>query len=731
MEFFVSYAHSDYNIIQPLIESLQEEGHLLIRNEQTSPPDKKSWYDSIREAIQNADVFLHALSPDSLNSQRCQWELALAIELGKPIIRLLITNIPDLPNHSDIIDFRQGFSNKKKTLKTLFEFIQIKNPYLLTEDIPSYRTRSVRILPLLIILMILLVGTAGILFFQNQESSQPENNGITAPKLPIPTIELAENEMLILIAESADEAIAQPWQTQIQEQITNHPIKILELPQRISSQQEAISLAKSYQAFLVVWGTEEAQILTNVTQNTFNADEVLRPDLFAYPFQIRIPLSIHNQEYLEIFLQAHFAYVEDRLRATSIINQAITSLTGVEGWGNILQILHFYRGYIYQALEGNPQQAINSYNRALATNPIFSVVYNNRGKAYVTLEDYEQALTNFNRGLELNPQPQFHVNKGDVLYLQADYANAIAEYNLALSLDEQYVLAYLSRANAYRQTNQLQAALDDYNTALNYDTNVAGIYIGRGTTYHRLNNFEQAVEDYNRAIALEPQVIATYINRGNAYRQLGNFEAAIESYNIAIELDSTVSGSFLGRGNLYYTIGNYEQAIEDYNRAIILEPSSKIFVNRGNAYRELGDLQATITNYDLAILYDDSDSELYLQRGNLHFRQESYQLAVEDYRRVIELNPQSIIAYINLGNTYRRLAEYEQAIEVFDQAIELDSENPTIYQYRGQVYFALQQYDNTIADYETYQALTGDLLPFMQNHIDQINNPITENSSGN
>ena len=63
------------------------------------------------------------------------------------------------------------------------------------------------------------------------------------------------------------------------------------------------------------------------------------------------------------------------------------------------------RGYAYDD-KGEYDQAIKDYGKAIELNPQYALAYNNRGYAYMTRGndgDYELAMNDFKTGLSLNP----------------------------------------------------------------------------------------------------------------------------------------------------------------------------------------------------------------------------------------------------------------------------------------------------------------------------------------
>ncbi len=92
----------------------------------------------------------------------------------------------------------------------------------------------------------------------------------------------------------------------------------------------------------------------------------------------------------------------------------------------------------------------------------------NRGIIYVALEEYQQAVKDYERAEKLYPEfGAIHVNRGNLFFLGESYDSAILEYNKALDigLNQTYV-AHLNRGMAYEKLGQLHKAEADYREAI-------------------------------------------------------------------------------------------------------------------------------------------------------------------------------------------------------------------------------------------------------------------------
>jgi lipoprotein NlpI len=81
---------------------------------------------------------------------------------------------------------------------------------------------------------------------------------------------------------------------------------------------------------------------------------------------------------------------------------------------------------------------------------------------------------------------------------QDDFDGAIADYSRALELDPKFVAAYRARGIAKQAKNDFEGAIADYNRALELDPNLAIAYADRGISRFSSRHWSDALKDFNR-----------------------------------------------------------------------------------------------------------------------------------------------------------------------------------------------------------------------------------------
>ena len=109
MRLFISYAREDTSTIEELVEILRAGGHDAWFDHQLIVG--MDWQAQLLDAIHKSDAFLYTLTPASVKSEWCQWEFAQAVEMGKPVIPVLLdaaTSLPEFLDHRQYADFTDG-----------------------------------------------------------------------------------------------------------------------------------------------------------------------------------------------------------------------------------------------------------------------------------------------------------------------------------------------------------------------------------------------------------------------------------------------------------------------------------------------------------------------------------------------------------------------------------------------------------------------------------------------
>jgi Cu2+-exporting ATPase len=164
-----------------------------------------------------------------------------------------------------------------------------------------------------------------------------------------------------------------------------------------------------------------------------------------------------------------------------------------------------------------------------------------------------------------------YINRAGAYQAKGDFDRAIADLDKALQLDPKLATALADRASIYRAEGDLDRAMADYDKAVAAQPKSAAVYLGRGEAYHAKNDLDRAIADYDEAIELDPKLASAHNDRGLAFQAKGHLDKALVDFSKAIELDPQYANAFLNRANVYRGKHDLEHAKEDLEVALKLD----------------------------------------------------------------------------------------------------------------------------------------------------------------
>jgi len=276
-------------------------------------------------------------------------------------------------------------------------------------------------------------------------------------------------------------------------------------------------------------------------------------------------------------------------------------------WSDVVKKSPFLaKGHLNLAIaydnSGQHYQALDSFDRVIASGLDNADTYNSRGVCYLNLGKSSLALSDFDRAIELNPrEPDFYNNRATIYQSQGEYQRALADFNVALNLKPMHADTLINRAATYGQMRQYDLAIEDLNRVMEIYPRHVQALVNRGNKYAKLKLYQRAIEDYTYAIQLNPGFAQAYQNRGNAYEMSGEYQLAISDYVKALGLEPGFWQVWYSRGNAYFKLRQYKEALRDFNRTIELNAQyGPAYWKRSLVHKTLGNDQMAQSDASMA-----------------------------------------------------------------------------------------------------------------------------------
>jgi tetratricopeptide (TPR) repeat protein len=187
-------------------------------------------------------------------------------------------------------------------------------------------------------------------------------------------------------------------------------------------------------------------------------------------------------------------------------------------------------------------EAVETFTRAIRVNRgeigIESVawLFNDRGLAYLNLQQYDDAADDFGNAISLDKgNAAFYSNRGLAYLAMRQYDDAIADFSKAIALSPVNAAYYNSRGVVFLKMQSFDEAIADFSKAVEADPRSAPAYSNRGMAYKGKLAYDKALQNFDKVIEIVPKDHSAGYQKAAIYALLGKIDVACTWLEIAIE----------------------------------------------------------------------------------------------------------------------------------------------------------------------------------------------------
>jgi protein O-mannosyl-transferase len=229
-----------------------------------------------------------------------------------------------------------------------------------------------------------------------------------------------------------------------------------------------------------------------------------------------------------------------------------------------------------QQESGRLDDAIASYDRALALDPTAADVHRNRGNALAAQGRVDAAIASFGTALRLDPSDaRTHNSLGNTLAAAGRHDEAIGEYQSAIARDPRYADAHSNLANVLLMVGRRDEARSHYEQALAVDPGFAEAQRNLGILLASEGRLDAAAARFAEAVRLRPGWAAAQHDLGSALAALGRPADAIRPYREAIRLEPGHVDAHNNLGVALATLGRRDEALVEFRESLRLDPGNE------------------------------------------------------------------------------------------------------------------------------------------------------------
>lgn len=349
--------------------------------------------------------------------------------------------------------------------------------------------------------------------------------------------------------------------------------------------------------------------------------------------------------------------------------------------------------------EGDYQGAADFYSKGLELDPNNHVLYSNRSGAYASLNQYDKALEDANKCVEIKADwSKGWSRKGTALFFKKDYEQALESYKKGLELEpgSELLKAKVQETEEAiaREGNPLGKVFGPDIWAKLAANPRLSQYLKQPDFVQKISMIQQNPESINMALQ-DPRIMATLGELLGLNIQTPESFAKEEGMDIDKEETKTAqtstSTSVPKQKQEETPVKKTEEPpvtkteakpevkkpkVEEMDVSTEAEQAAIKEKELGNEFYKQKKFEEALTHYNKAIELDNSNISFYMNRAACYFESGNYAESVEDCQKAVEVGRRKFAdfkiiarAYLRMGNAYAKMDNLEEAIKALKESL--------------------------------------------------------------
>ena len=287
--------------------------------------------------------------------------------------------------------------------------------------------------------------------------------------------------------------------------------------------------------------------------------------------EIKLNHSQQALKYLRIHLSSRYKKSESEI----LLDEDISTLDGLPGWQELWNEKRWYtsrdqefQDAMFLKDQGDYLEAINMLNNLEKQGYKKSLVLSEKASIYQELGNIKAASSALKLAVKSNARNLDALQQLAVMQVaEGDTEDAVEELNRVIRQDPARFEAYMQRAEALSQEDNLSAALSDMELYLTYFPENDSAFYRKGLIQFHHGLYLDAIQSFNSSLALNKGEAAYYFARGRTYAATGTTRYAEKDMSMALDLDPLNGEIWFEKGKLEDQLGNTDSACHCYQKA--------------------------------------------------------------------------------------------------------------------------------------------------------------------
>nr|XP_048306162.1 tetratricopeptide repeat protein 13 isoform X2 [Myodes glareolus] len=220
----------------------------------------------------------------------------------------------------------------------------------------------------------------------------------------------------------------------------------------------------------------------------------------------------------------------------------------------------------------NAELALFELSRVIALEPDRPEVFEQRAEILSPLGRINEAVNDLTKAIQLQPSARLYRHRGTLYFISEDYATAHEDFQQSLELNRNQPTAMLYKGLTFFHRGLLKEAIEAFKEALKQKVDFIDAYKSLGQAYRELGNFEAATESFQKALLLNQNHVQTLQLRGMMLYHHGSLQEALKNFKRCLQLEPYNEVCQYMKGLSHVAMGQFYEGIKAQTKVMLNDP---------------------------------------------------------------------------------------------------------------------------------------------------------------
>mmetsp|Transcript_20153 Transcript_20153/g.20252 ORF Transcript_20153/g.20252 Transcript_20153/m.20252 type:complete len:558 (+) Transcript_20153:129-1802(+) len=248
-------------------------------------------------------------------------------------------------------------------------------------------------------------------------------------------------------------------------------------------------------------------------------------------------------------------------------------------------------------------------------------------------------------------------DRGNALYKQKQFDEALAAYDEAISIDPSNILFINNKASVYIEMGDTETAMKLCKEAIEVGRSNKSSYSDIAKVYQRMASAALKKDDIPAAMEFYGKAQMEEFDK-NIERKMKNLELDLKKKKAQAYINPEEGLAAKERGNTAFREGKFADAIKEYEEAVKRDPKNAAYHNNlAAALLKVGNFNGAKAEVEKAIDIDQNYMKAWAKKGDIEFFMKEYHKALESYRKGLMLEPDNTLCKQGMQKTMAKINE--------------------------------------------------------------------------